>query len=295
MAQQGGFAPQSGFAPQGGFAQRHRPEPAAAWPDPHDDVGFGPAPTNPMYRPPANNGVFEEEERREKMDLLNEIGELKKQGGEFTKEWRMNSNIDEMKLDLYRVREEVSMKQKIETGKAIAVGAAQLIERLVDQFRLRLRLKRWSRSVQVSYPQTLAPAVKRLIQKWNKRITLNMPPELEIVFGFFFSMLMYHVTKWVGSKDSFLNNASREDDDNEKPNSGVHITEATDDAVPPPPDDSEEIISIPLPSSYTTPAATVAHDDAPSAQVNTPPSAQVNTPRRPRRMRNAPTPIQMLA
>lgn len=129
---------------------------------------------------------------KEKQELLYEIERLKKRGAQFSKEYNISSNLEDMKLEISRVKNIRDNENGIKLCRKILMCCCSGIEWVNNRWDpFNIQLDGWSESLHddiSSYDEVF----EELYQKYKTEGTIA--PELKLVFMIVSSAVMYHIT-----------------------------------------------------------------------------------------------------
>lgn len=161
-----------------------------------DDVEDGEEVVISMPRAPAVSAEEmrrrrEEEEKKEKMQLLHKLYQYEQRGHRMANSYSMDSNIDELRFEVAKIRNEENAKRSVKWYKVIMMVLVSTVETLNTKFDpFGLRLKGWSKDMNEK-KEDLDDSFHRLHDKYSSKSTIE--PEWELAFAFFGGAFMYHL------------------------------------------------------------------------------------------------------
>jgi hypothetical protein len=133
----------------------------------------------------------EEEEKKEKMQLLHKLYQYEQRGHRMANSYSMDSNIDELRFEVAKIRNEENAKRSVKWYKVIMMVLVSTVETLNTRFDpFGLRLKGWSKDMNEK-KEDLDDSFHRLHDKYSSKSTIE--PEWELAFAFFGGAFMYHL------------------------------------------------------------------------------------------------------
>ncbi len=132
-----------------------------------------------------------EDEEREKMQLLYKLYQYEQRGYRMANSYSMESNIDELRFEVSKIRNEDSARHSVKWYKVFLMIVVSSVETLNTKFDpFGLRLKGWSRDMNAK-KDDLDECFHRLHEKYSQKTAIE--PELELAFAFFGGAFMYHL------------------------------------------------------------------------------------------------------
>lgn len=145
----------------------------------------------PKISPEVLQKRREEDEKKEKMQLLHRLFKYEQRGYHLPNLYSMESNIDELRFEVSKIRNEESARHSVKWYKVFLMILVTSVETLNTKFDpFGLRLKGWSRDMN-SKKEDLDDCFHRLHDKWSSKTAIE--PELELMFAFFGGAFMYHL------------------------------------------------------------------------------------------------------
>ena len=143
--------------------------------------------TSTSFNPPTNM----EQEKNEKEDILLKLEKLNRMGIS-TKKFNLSSNIDEMRFEYNRVKNERETEMSVKFQKKMLMACITGIEFLNGRFDpFDLKLDGWSESVHENI-NDYNEVFEELHEKYKDRA--SMAPELKLLFMIGGSGFMFHLT-----------------------------------------------------------------------------------------------------
>ena len=143
--------------------------------------------TSKSFNPPTNM----EQEKNEKEDILLKLEKMNRMGIS-TKKFNLSSNIDEMRFEYNRVKNERETEMSVKFQKKMLMACITGIEFLNGRFDpFELKLDGWSESVHENI-NDYSEVFEELNEKYKDRA--SMAPELKLLFMIGGSGFMFHLT-----------------------------------------------------------------------------------------------------
>lgn len=149
------------------------------------------APAVPRASPEEIRRRREEEEKVEKMQLLYKLYEYEQRGHHMASSYSMDSNVDELRFEVSKIRNIESAKHSVKWYKVFLMIVISTVETLNTKFDpFGIRLKGWSKEMNTK-KDDLDDCFHRLHDKYSVKAAIE--PELELAFAFFGGAFMYHL------------------------------------------------------------------------------------------------------
>ena len=149
-------------------------------------------PVNNNYFQPAPPRMSEEEINNQKRTILYQLDRLEKRGVQLPRKHNMNSNLEEMKNDLDRIKNDKETDVSIKFQRKVLVATVTGIEFMNTKFDpINARLDGWSESVNESVDD-YDDIFEELHQKYKG--DSKMAPELRLLMSLAGSAFMFHLT-----------------------------------------------------------------------------------------------------
>jgi len=149
------------------------------------------APPVPQVSPEEMRRRREEEENKEKMQLLHKLYQYEQRGHRMANAYSMDSNIDELRFEVSKIRHEESAKHSVKWYKVFLMIVVSTVEALNTRFDpFGIRLKGWSKDMNEK-KDDLDDCFHRLHEEYSSKSTIH--PALELAFAFFGGAFMYHL------------------------------------------------------------------------------------------------------
>lgn len=159
------------------------------------NLGMGSSPT---IRDP-------EEEKKEKIDLINKLGRLEKKGFPVSRKFTLDNSLDEIKTEFDRLVDARQLENSIKFQRQMMMGLVTGLEMMNEKFNpLDWKLDGWSESVHENV-EDFDEVFEELYDKYKGKG--NMPPEARLLFMLAGSGFMFHM-----SNSFFRKNAPSMDD-----------------------------------------------------------------------------------
>ena len=129
---------------------------------------------------------------REKQDILFQFQRLEKRGVHVPKDFSMSSNIDDLRYEFNRIREQLKIDNSISfsrKGLMFVVSALEMMNTKYDP--LNIELDGWSETVMDSMNE-YDDIFEELYYKYKD--SSNMSPEMKLLFSLSGSAFMFHIT-----------------------------------------------------------------------------------------------------
>lgn len=148
-------------------------------------------PREPQVSPEEVRQRRAENEKVEKMQLLYKLYEFEQRGHRMANTYSMDSNVDELRFEVAKIRNIESAKHSVKWYKVFLMIVVSTIETLNTKFDpFGLRLKGWSKEMN-SKKEDLDDCFHRLHDKYSSKAAIE--PELELAFALFGGAFMYHL------------------------------------------------------------------------------------------------------
>lgn len=155
------------------------------------DERQAPAPTPKRISPEELRARREEEENKEKAEILYRLSNYEERGYRMANTYSMASNIDELRFELNKIRNHESAKHSVKWYKVFLMIVVTTIETLNTKFDpFGLRLKKWSKRMNEK-KEDLDDCFHRLHDKYSSKTSIE--PEYELIFFLFGGAFMYHL------------------------------------------------------------------------------------------------------
>ena len=152
---------------------------------------FGNNPNN-GYRGGFQNQMTEEEILNAKRELLYQFERLERKGTQLPKKFTMASNLEEMKLELDRLKRDREVDQSVKFQRKVMMTAVTGMELLNNKFDpIGARLDGWSESINDNIDD-YDEVFEELHDKYKG--TAKMAPEFKLMFMLGGSAFMFHMT-----------------------------------------------------------------------------------------------------
>lgn len=148
---------------------------------------------NNMFNSPYNdNRMSEEEINNQKRDILYQFDRLEKKGVKLPRKYNIDSDLNEMKSDLERIKNDRTADASIKFQRKVLVATVTGIEFLNNKFDpINARLDGWSENVHENIDD-YDDIFEELHQKYKG--DSKMAPELRLLMGLAGSAFMFHLT-----------------------------------------------------------------------------------------------------
>lgn len=132
-----------------------------------------------------------EDEKNEKMQLLHRLYQYEQRGHNIANSYSMDSNIDELRFEISKIRNEESARHSVKWYKVFLMAVVSAVEMLNTKFDpFGLRLKGWSRDMSVK-KDDLDDCFHRIHDQYSSKTAID--PIMELAFAFFGGAFMYHL------------------------------------------------------------------------------------------------------
>ena len=149
-----------------------------------------PTPTQRQYQQFPTRSL--DEILKEKQDLLYEIDRLKKRGAKFSRDFNISSNIEDMKLEISRIKTIRDGENGIKLCRKVLMCCCSGLEWANNRWDpFSVQLDGWSESIHEdisSYDEVF----EELYQKYKTEG--NIPAEIRLLFMIISSAVMFHIT-----------------------------------------------------------------------------------------------------
>ncbi len=147
-------------------------------------AGFGLG-SSPVIRDP-------EEEKKEKIDLINKLGRLEKKGFPVSRKFTLDNSLEEIKTEFDRLVDARQLENSIKFQRQMMMGMVTGLEMLNEKFNpLDWKLDGWSESVHENV-EDFDEVFEELYDKYKGKG--NMPPEARLLFMLAGSGFMFHMS-----------------------------------------------------------------------------------------------------
>jgi hypothetical protein len=133
-----------------------------------------------------------EEERKQKIDLINKLGRLETKGYAISKRFTMDNSLDEIKAEFERLMDSRNLETSIKFQRQMMMGVVTGLEMMNTKFNpFDWQLDGWSESVHENL-EDFDEVFEELYDKYKGRG--NMPPEARMLFMLVGSGFMFHMS-----------------------------------------------------------------------------------------------------
>lgn len=145
-------------------------------------LGLG---SSPVIRDP-------EEEKKEKIDLINKLGRLEKKGFPVSRKFTLDNSLEEIKTEFDRLVDARQLENSIKFQRQMMMGLVTGLEMMNEKFNpLDWKLDGWSESVHENV-EDFDEVFEELYDKYKGKG--NMPPEARLLFMLAGSGFMFHMS-----------------------------------------------------------------------------------------------------
>ncbi len=133
-----------------------------------------------------------EEEKKEKIDLINKLGRLEKKGFPVSRKFTLDNSLEEIKTEFDRLVDARQLENSIKFQRQMMMGLVTGLEMMNEKFNpLDWKLDGWSESVHENV-EDFDEVFEELYDKYKGKG--NMPPEARLLFMLAGSGFMFHMS-----------------------------------------------------------------------------------------------------
>lgn len=158
---------------------------------------------------PSYNPMDERTIKFKKMELLAKLHDIKRSGRTLTREYSINSEIEDMEMEIRYQTEAENKKQGVDLAKNFLCYSINVLEYVNEKFDpFGLQLKGWSDRIKMNI-DNYNDVMGELYEKY-KGSGRKVEPEIKLLFMIMFSAATVHtskaITKSIGLEDAVKNN-----------------------------------------------------------------------------------------
>lgn len=144
-----------------------------------------------------------EEIQQQKAYYISQLKRLEKRGLHASRRYTMDHNLDDIRSEVQRIKQEIAIDSAIETARNTLITVATGIEHTNAYLGWGFELSGWSRFVAGDVQQSKYDAIlEELYEKYKN--TLSVSPEFKLLFMFGGSALMFHINKKITDNPNVL-------------------------------------------------------------------------------------------
>ncbi len=148
--------------------------------------------SGPSINLTSANRISPEEERKQKIDLINKLNRLESKGYSLSKRFTMDNTLEEIKLEFDRLLDAKNLEGSIRFQRQCLMGVVTGFEFLNGKFNpFDWQLDGWSESVHENI-EDFDEVFEELYDKYKGRG--NMPPEAKLLMSLVGSGFMFHMS-----------------------------------------------------------------------------------------------------
>ncbi len=148
--------------------------------------------SGPSINLSSANRISPEEERKQKIDLINKLNRLETKGYSLTKRFTLDNTLEEIKIEFDRLVDAKNLEASIRFQRQCLMGVVTGFEFLNGKFNpFDWQLEGWSESVHENV-EDFDEVFEELYDKYKGRG--NMPPEAKLMMSLIGSGFMFHMS-----------------------------------------------------------------------------------------------------